>query len=98
MLDAIATWIQSSHFQMALYGLGGSAAVEVLRLVVAYERGSIPARYKKVGFWVVRTVLGLFAGLLVVAYEIQSPILAMHIGAATPAIIQNFASKPPPQP
>jgi hypothetical protein len=78
-----------------LFGLAGSAAVETLRVVIAYERGRIPARYKKWGFWSVRSLLGAFAGLLAVAYDVQSGILAMHIGAATPAIIENFATKPP---
>jgi hypothetical protein len=78
-----------------LFGLAGSAAVEALKVVVAYERGRIPERYKKPGFWCVRSILGGFAGLLAVAYDVQSAILAMHIGAATPAIIENFATKPP---
>jgi hypothetical protein len=40
-------------------------------------------------------VLAVIAGVLVVAYKIDNPVLAFHIGAATPAIIENFAKKPP---
>jgi hypothetical protein len=95
MLASLSTFFASSHLHMFLWGFGGSAAVEVLRVVIAFERGKIPQRYKRPGFWFVRLLLGFFAGLLVIAYGIESKILAMHIGAATPAIIQNFAAKAP---
>lgn len=77
------------------WGVAGSAAVETLRVVIAHERGYMPVRYKRFSFWFVRAMLAAFGGALAVAYDVNSPILAMHIGACTPAIIENFATKPP---
>ncbi|CAN5880336.1 hypothetical protein BH23PLA1_BH23PLA1_00230 [soil metagenome] len=81
---------------IVLFGLLGSAVVEVVRLVAIYEAGkTLPARYKKVGFWIVRSLLAITGGGLAVAYDIQSPILAVHIGASTPIIIETFSRRLP---
>jgi hypothetical protein len=76
-----------------LWGFLGSAAVELISLFGYYTRGGrLPSRYRKVGFWVTRFVLALLAGALAVAYEINKPILAFNIGAATPLIV-TFMTK-----
>jgi hypothetical protein len=76
-----------------LWGFLGSAAVELMNLFGYYTtlRGRLPSRYRKVGFWITRTVLALMAGALAVAYEIDQRILAFNIGAATPLIITFMA-------
>ncbi len=75
-----------------LWGAGGSVAVEVVTLWGFYEQGkAIPVRYQQVGFWIVRLLLAIMAGGLALAYEIQKPLLAANIGAATPLIIKAFA-------
>jgi len=76
-----------------VWGFLGSLAVEVITLYQAYHsrRISIPERYKRVGFWVVRFFLSLIAGGLAVAYEIDRPLLAVNIGASAPLIIQALA-------
>jgi hypothetical protein len=77
-------------------GVFGSWAVEILTIYNCYsEKTHLPLRYKKVGFWVTRCFISIVAGGLAVAYNIKVPILAIHIGAATPIIIQQFASTKP---
>jgi hypothetical protein len=74
-------------------GLGGSLAVEIVTLHQYYERGDItlPERYKSIGFWIIRFLLAIIGGCLALAYEIDKPLLAANIGAATPLIIKAFA-------
>lgn len=79
-----------------LLGVFGSVAVEVLHVVSVYEAGKpLPSRYRRPGFWVARSLIALFAGVLAVAYDVRSPILAIHVGASTPIIIETFTRKPP---
>jgi hypothetical protein len=79
-----------------LYGVLGSVAVEVIKLLAYYEGGGhLPLRYKRWGFWVVRILLALIGGALAVAYGIKSELVAVHVGASTPAIIGTFAKQPP---
>lgn len=51
----------------------------------------LPDRYWKTVFWVIRLLLAVIGGGLAVAYEIDKPLLAAHIGAATPIIIKAFS-------
>ena len=82
--------------KMFLFGIAGSAAIEVLKILSIYESGrQFPARYKKKGFWFVRALLALIGGLLAWAYGVQSTILAFHIGAATPVILENLSRSRP---
>lgn len=76
-----------------LWGCGGSIAVEVITLYSVYQKAKIeiPERYQRVGFYVVRACLTLLAGGLALAYDIDKPLLALNIGAATPLLIQTFA-------
>jgi hypothetical protein len=83
--------------ELFLWGFLGSFAIEV---VAAYQainsnHGRLPIRYKRLPFFVVRFFLALVAGGLAVAYEIQSALLAIHVGAATPLILQRFARTVP---
>ena len=75
------------------WGFAGSAAVEMVTLLSYYSAraGRLPARYRKAGFWVTRTILAVVAGLLAVAYEIDKRILAFNVGAATPLIVSFMA-------
>jgi hypothetical protein len=81
--------------QTFVCGVAGSVAVEVVTLYQHYDSEPIkvPERYSKVGFWVVRLLLSAVAGALAVAYDIQQPLLAANIGAATPLIVKTLATK-----
>lgn len=82
-----------SAWETFAWGFLGSAAVEMVALLGFYSTGSrrLPARYRRVGFWITRTVLAVLAGLLAVAYEIDKRILAFNVGAATPLIVTFMA-------
>lgn len=79
--------------QRFIWGFCGSLAVEIVILYQAYnsQKISIPQRYKRVGFWIVRFLLSAVAGGLVMAYEIDKPILAANVGASAPLIVQALA-------
>ncbi len=83
-----------------LWGAAGSLAVEVVRLyhLCDGQRFYCPARYRKFSFWLVRIMLASIAGGLVVAYEVETAILAMNIGASAPLIIAAFSSRLPSVP
>ena len=72
-----------------LWGFTGSVAVELLNLLSHYDSRSVklPARYRKLGFWITRSLIALIGGALAVGYDIEQRILAFNIGAATPLII-----------
>jgi hypothetical protein len=75
-----------------LCGFGGSVAVEIVLLNQFMQTDSaLPERYKKPAFWVVRILLAIVGGGLALAYEIDKPLLAANIGAATPLIIKAFS-------
>lgn len=79
-----------------LFGVVGSIAVEVLRVIRVYETGRrMPARYHRWGYWVMRSLLATTGGILAVAYAVKSDILAFHIGASAPAILATLARTPP---
>lgn len=80
-----------------VFGAGGSVAVEILNLYRYYEvrGGRLPQRYRNPYFWLVRTLLAGVAGGLVIAYQVDTPILAVNIGASAPLILQALAQGPP---
>ena len=78
--------------QQFLWGFLGSLAVEIVQihcLLGASRR--LPSRYSKPIYWIARLLLALTAGGLAVAYDIKTPVLALHVGAATPLIVQALA-------
>jgi hypothetical protein len=87
------TWLE----QFA-WGFLGSMAVEVVTLFRLLQRAesqtALPARYRSVLYWLVRVALAAVGGGLAVAYEIDDPILAANIGAATPAIVTTLTRDP----
>jgi hypothetical protein len=82
-----------SPMAIFLWGCAGSIAVEISNLHSAYQKSEIeiPERYYRVGFYIVRLCLTVLAGGLALAYDIDKPLLALNIGAATPLLIQTFA-------
>lgn len=78
--------------QQFLWGFVGSLAVEIVKIhfVLGASR-RLPLRYSKPMFWIARLLLAVTAGGLAVAYDIKTPVLALHVGAATPLIVQALA-------
>lgn len=78
--------------QQFLWGFVGSLAVEIVKihLLLGASR-RLPLRYLKPVFWIARLLLAVTAGGLAVAYGIETPVLALHVGAATPLIVQALA-------
>ena len=79
--------------ELFLCGFAGSIAVDVVTAAKVYDSHQIviPERYRRVMYYVVRLALAVIAGGLAVAYDIDKPLLAANIGAATPLIVQAFA-------
>jgi len=90
----------TEHLALKLFlcGFGGSVAIEVVTLYQVYMAGdasgniSLPLRYKRLGFWVVRFVIALMAGALPEFYHTATSIMAIQIGASTPLILQVLGS------
>lgn len=81
-----------------LLGCAGSIAVEVITIYRIYQGNpeKLPSRFRRGGYWVTRVLLVLVAGGLAWVYRgIDNPILAIHIGASAPLIIQAFAQRAP---
>lgn len=79
-------------FEQFLWGFLGSLTAEVVRIHgYLSTSGRLPLRYRRPLFWGARLLLALTAGGLAVAYDIETPVLALHVGAATPLIVQALA-------
>src|SRR6476659_8126511 len=80
-----------------LLGCVGGLAVELVVLHRGFERGKVPARYRKFWFWVVRLSLALVGGVFAWVYynPVLHPVLYVHVGAATPALLMQFAATVP---
>lgn len=75
-----------------LWGFAGSMAVEIIVLHESWDGAdNVPAKYKKIQFWVVRFLVACVGGGLAYAYGIEAnPLLAANIGASAPVIIHKF--------
>lgn len=84
------------ELRIFLFGLLGSLAVELANVVRVYEAGKpLSVRYKRPVFLITRFALALASGGIALAHNPPTDLLAVHIGAATPAILQLLASRPP---
>ena len=80
------------------WGFLGSMAVEVVRGFRLFQKAegefTLPPRYRSTLYWIVRIFLAAIGGGLAIAYEIENPLLAANIGAATPAIVATLTRDP----
>jgi len=76
-----------------LEGAFGSTLIEVLTIYEYYAKeAALPARYSKVGFWMVRLVITAGAGFLACAYGVkENPLLAVNVGASAPLLMRALA-------
>jgi hypothetical protein len=77
-----------------LWGAGGSVAVPIVQAALNYQ-GAVPDLYKSAPFYVIQILLAGVAGGLALAHSANTALLAVHIGAATPLIVQGFSRQPP---
>jgi hypothetical protein len=75
--------------EVFLWGFAGSVAIEVVTIVQLYysELISIPERYTRWDFRVLRFLLAVLGGRLAAAHDAQTRILAINIGASAPLIL-----------
>ena len=73
------------------WGVAGSFAIEVVYLARVFGSGRpIPKKFRVRGYWIVRSLLAVVAGLLAVAIQVQAPVIAMEMGAATPFVVDSW--------
>jgi hypothetical protein len=78
--------------EIFLWGAGGSASIEVVSIYQIFEtEKKLPPKYSSFVYWLVRLLLAVIAGGLALAYDIDTPLLAANIGAATPLILQALS-------
>jgi hypothetical protein len=81
-----------------IWGAFGSIAMELINILAIFQSGrKFPSRYRRIGFWVVRLLVAAVGGGLAYAYSIDNKILAIHVGAATPFIMQQLSRTLPAQ-
>lgn len=85
-----------SPVEAFIFGALGSLLVEVVSILGYFNKGQFPTRYGKAWFWLARAVLVMGAGLIALAHDVQTKILAIHLGVATPLILQAFARSAAP--
>ncbi len=78
-----------------IFGALGSVLVEVVSILSYFNKGKFPTRYRKAWFWFARAILVVGAGTIALAHDVQTKILAIHLGVATPLILQAFAKNAP---
>ena len=76
------------------WGMLGSVAVPIVQAALDYD-GQIAPKHRDIVFHVLQVLLAVVAGGLAVAHAAGTPLLALHIGAATPLIVQGFAKREP---
>jgi hypothetical protein len=78
------------------WGMFGSVAVEIARGCLCFDKtGKFPARYSKVSYWAMRVLLALVGGGMAWGYGIDNAVLALHLGACTPLLLERFANSTP---
>jgi hypothetical protein len=86
------------HLVCFLLGMAGNAAVEVMRALSYFHRRRFHAMYRDRRFWMTRALFAVFAGIMALAYSLggfSSPLLAFHVGAAAPLILQYMTKTRP---
>jgi hypothetical protein len=71
----------------------GSLGVELADLIRAYQRGALPAYCRKTGYWWVRILFALVAGLLPVVFGIKDTIHAFDIGVFAPILFHGIIAR-----
>ena len=86
----------SGSLQIFLFGCLGGSLIELLRWWKLRESLEFPNYCKKPAYWCLTLAMITAGGLIAVAYGTGTTkaILAMNLGASTPAIIGTLATQP----
>lgn len=80
---------------MSLFWVGvlGSLVVEVgaCYRATANNEGDLPARYRKIPYLIVRTLLALSGGALAVVFDSPTALAAFYLGASAPIVLDKLA-------
>ena len=69
--------------------------LEIVSIISAYERGrALPARYGRFGYWIVRSLLAIFGGLMAAAQGAQTDIIAVQLGITDPRHHHGLSPEP----
>lgn len=71
----------------------GSLGVELADLIRAYQRGTLPAYFRKAGYWRVRVLFALVAGLLPITFGVKDTIHAFDIGVFAPILFHGVIAR-----
>lgn len=82
--------------QIFMFGCAGGAVLELLRWWKLRESLDFPVYARKPTYWFLTVAMILAGGLIAIAYGTRATnaILAMNLGASTPAIIGALATRP----
>jgi len=77
--------------EIFIWGFTGSVAVEIIKAFRYLQKppGKLPAIYFQIKFYIVGILVAVAAGGLAVAHEVNTPLLALDIGIATPLILRR---------
>jgi hypothetical protein len=82
-----------------LWALLGGAGLEVTTALRFIMSGKIPPYYSSLWFWAARVGVACMGGGLAVAYfssnQINTPLMAISIGAGAPAVLDSLRSQHP---
>lgn len=69
-----------------LWGAFGALAIEIITFCKYFVEGRshLPKCYSNLGFYILNFAIIFVSGSFAYAYGIDSPLLAIHIGASTP--------------
>ncbi len=79
------------HIDLFWVGVFGAVAVELTTFAGHYDKGPHPEKYRKPGFWAVKTALALVGGFLVDVYGVTTAPAALQIGASVSALVLALA-------
>ncbi len=87
---------EGQPLRVYLCGVFGSVALELINILRVYEAGRVfPARYRRLGYWVVRLMVAIVAGGVAVVLKANSDYLSFYTGMTAPALIIAMSRRPP---
>lgn len=82
------------------FGVAGSIGVEIANVLQLYRANPyhLPEPYTHCGFWVLRILFALLAGMLPVASGVSNHMTAVELGASAQVVLLTLQPREPPRP